>query len=118
MMTTREDAIKYCLKFPNVYEDRPFHDDNWTLIRHNGNDKTFAFIFKRGDHMWINVKAEPLSTELWKEVYASVRPAYHMNKQHWISIVLDGKMSEIDICNLITDSYELTKPNPPKRKSM
>ncbi len=34
---------------------------------------------------------------------------YHMNKQHWISIVLDGKLELVEICQRLDDSYKLAK---------
>lgn len=37
-------------------------------------------------------------------------PAYHMNKRHWISIILDGSMSEEQVFQLIAESYALTLP--------
>ena len=40
-------------------------------------------------------------------------PAYHMNKYHWNSIILNGTVPNEDIKNMIEDSYEMTKP---KRK--
>lgn len=33
-MTLRGDVITYCLKLKEVYEDYPFHDPNWCVIRH------------------------------------------------------------------------------------
>ncbi len=32
-MTTREEALNYGLTFQDVYQDAPFHDDNWILVR-------------------------------------------------------------------------------------
>lgn len=32
-METREEVIRFCQTFPGVYEDYPFHDDNWTVMR-------------------------------------------------------------------------------------
>ena len=31
-MQTRQEAIQYCHSFKNVYEDYPFHDDNWCVM--------------------------------------------------------------------------------------
>lgn len=115
-MLTRAEAIALCKKFPNVYEDYPFDDGEWTAMRHRGNKKTFAFIFEREGKIWINVKAEPMTAEFWRNVFPSVIPAYHMNKKHWISIILDGTVSDNDIHTLISESYALTKPKTNKRK--
>ncbi|MGC2871968.1 MmcQ/YjbR family DNA-binding protein [Ihubacter sp. mB4P-1] len=36
-------------------------------------------------------------------------PAYHMNKQHWISIALSGAVPESEIRVLLSASYEMTE---------
>lgn len=108
-MITREEAIRCCLGFPGVYEDQPFHDDNWTVIRHRQNNKIFAAVFDRQGHVWINVKCHPAMTFVWRQMYPSVIPAYHMNKEHWNSIILDGTVPVDAIESMIADSYHLTK---------
>ena len=40
--------------------------------------------------------------------FESVVPAYHMNKRHWVSIILDGTMEDEEIIRLIEESYDLT----------
>lgn len=34
-MKTRQEALDYGLSFPNTYQEAPFHDPNWQLIRVN-----------------------------------------------------------------------------------
>jgi len=109
-MMTRQEAVAACLEFPFAYEDYPFDDHNWTVMRHQGNKKIFAAIFQRKGRIWINVKAEPLAGDFWRRTYPAVVPAYHMNKTHWISIILDGTMSDREILRLIQDSFTLTAP--------
>lgn len=108
-MKTREDAIKYCKSFADVYEDYPFHDANWAVMRHKQNKKMFAAIYEREEKIWINVKCDPEWREFWRSAFASVIPAYHMNKQHWNSIILDGTIPTKDIQRMIAESYDLTK---------
>lgn len=36
-------------------------------------------------------------------------PAYHMNKENWISILLDGTVSADEIKPLLELSYQLTR---------
>lgn len=55
----------------------------------------------------INVKCDPLMMDLYFQQYGFF-PAYHMNKSHWISIILDGSVSDEDIFNLLNVSYEMT----------
>ena len=113
-MKTRQEVIEFCLTLEDTYEDYPFHDYNWTVMRHKRNQKMFAAIFGRNEKIWINVKCDPNLTYMWRNTYESVIPAYHMNKCHWNSIILDGSIPADEIKNMICDSYILTKP---KRRS-
>ncbi|MBL4953730.1 MmcQ/YjbR family DNA-binding protein [Neobacillus sp. YIM B02564] len=109
-MKTREEAIDYCLNLKNTYEDYPFSDKNWTLMRHKDNKKVFAWIFERNGHIWINLKCEPGWLDFYRQKYHSVVPAYHLNKEHWNSIILDGTIPEEEIYEMIRRSHHLTKP--------
>lgn len=113
---TRRQAIDACMEFPGVYEDYPFDDVNWTVMRHGGNKKIFAMIFERQERIWINLKAEPAWGDFWRGCYSAVVPAYHMNKEHWISVILDGSMSREEIMRLIQDSFDLTAPKARKKR--
>ena len=112
-MQSREEAAKFCQTFEDVYIDYPF-DDNWVAARHKGNKKCFAFIFERNGRIWVNVKCDPEWCDLWRTEYASVLPAYHMNKTYWNSVILDGSVSEGRICDMIAESYAITKERPEK----
>ena len=56
-MPSRAEVIALCQRLPDSYEDYPFDDPNWTVMRHKSNHKAYAFIFERQGHLWINVKA-------------------------------------------------------------
>ncbi len=43
-METKQDLIQYCLTYKDVYEDYPFRDHEWAVIRHRKNKKVFAWI--------------------------------------------------------------------------
>jgi len=116
-MLTRAEAIEACLRHADAFEDYPFDDPNWTCMRRRTNQKIFAFIFERNGKIWINVKAEPLKADFWRDAFHAVLPGYHMNKRHWISIILDGSMADTDIRMLIEDSYHLTMPKNTKKKN-
>ncbi|MBH1940277.1 MmcQ/YjbR family DNA-binding protein [Mobilitalea sibirica] len=109
-MQTRKSVVEYCLTFPKVYEDYPFHDDNWTVMRCLGNKKAFAFIYERQDRIWINIKCNPAWIDFWRTAYESIIPAYHMNKRYWNTIILDGSVLETDIKRMISESYDIVKP--------
>ena len=114
-MRTRQDVIAACLALPDAYEDYPFDDPGWTVMRHKTNNKSFAFICEREGKIWINLKAEPMMGDFWKDAFEAVVPAYHMNKRHWISVILDGSMADSQILPLIEDSYTLTQDKKRKK---
>ncbi|RHP31195.1 MmcQ/YjbR family DNA-binding protein [Lachnotalea sp. AF33-28] len=108
-MLTREEAISFCLTLKDVYEDYPFRDPNWTVIRHRANKKVFAWIYEKDGRIWINVKCDPQWRDFFRSAFPSVVPGYHLNKEHWNSIILDGTVPEKEIRKMIGESYELTK---------
>lgn len=110
MMKERSEVIKYCMMLSFVYEDYPFHDDNWTVMRHKHNKKIFAWIFEKEDNIWVNVKCSQEWRDFWRSAYNSVVPAYHLNKEHWNSIILDGTVPDSEVRRMIQESYDLTKP--------
>lgn len=108
-MKERKEVINFCLSLADTYEDYPFKDHNWALIRHKSNNKVFAWIFERHGHIWVNIKGKPEWCEFWRNAFESVVPAYHLNKTHWNSIILDGGVPKEECQNMIRESYELTK---------
>ncbi|MBG2915129.1 MmcQ/YjbR family DNA-binding protein [Proteus cibarius] len=92
---------------------------NYIVFRHNSNSKWFAAIMdvlesKLSDNGSrnmvdvINLKVMPNLTgslRLKKGVY----PAYHMNKEHWISISLSSEFDDNELKSLISESYNLTQ---------
>lgn len=95
------------MTFPDVYIDAPFHDANWVLLRYRKNRKAFAWTYERNGHIWVNVKVDPEWREFWRNAYPSVVPAYHQNKEHWNSIILDGSIPDSEIRRMIAESYDL-----------
>ena len=114
-MKTREEALKYGLSFPNVYQDAPFHDPNWQLVRYSGNKKAFLWTYERDGYINLNVKVEPEKAYFWRSIHESVIPGYHQNKEHWNTIILDGSSPDEDIKVMIADSYDLISDCPSKR---
>ena len=114
-MRTREEALGYGLSFPNTYQDAPFHDENWQLVRYKGNKKAFLWTYERDGFINLNVKVEPDKAFFWRDIYESVIPGYHQNKEHWNTIILDGSIPDKDIECMIAESYDLISDTPTKR---
>ena len=62
-----------------------------------------------------NVKCDPEKAIELREEFACVIPGYHMNKQHWNTILVDGSVSSKQLKEWIDHSYELVKDTLPKK---
>ena len=71
-MKTREEALAYALSFPKTYQEAPFHDNNWQLVRVEGSKKAFLWTYEREGYINLNVKADPQWRDFWRSTYASV----------------------------------------------
>ncbi len=78
-MMTREEALAYGMSFYNVYEEKPFRDPNWQLVRIKGSKKTFLWIYEREGYINLNVKVNPEWRDFWRSAYQSVTAGYHLN---------------------------------------
>ena len=114
-MTTREEALKYGLTFPDTYQDAPFHDANWQLIRVKGNKRAFLWVYEKDGYINLNLKVKPEWRDFWRSTFSSVIPGYHQNKEHWNTVILDGTIPDSDIKRMIAESYDLVSDNPTKR---
>lgn len=114
-MKTREEALQYGLSFPDTYQDAPFHDPNWQLIRYLGNKKAFLWTYDRDGYINLNVKVDPQKAFFWRDLYRSVIPGFHQNKEHWNTVILDGSIPDQDIRLMIAESYDLISDSPTKR---
>lgn len=98
-----EEIRNYCLGKPGVSESFPF--DNETLV------------FKVGSKMFcltnlnitksINLKCNPERAIELREEFEEVLPGYHMNKKHWNTVSLEGRLERNFILGLIDHSYNL-----------
>lgn len=72
-----------------------------------GDWKMFALIQEHKEPVRISLKCDPQLSKLLREKYDEVMEGYHLNKKHWITIVLTGQLSWQEIQGLIRHSYEL-----------
>ncbi|MDO5590436.1 MAG: methylated-DNA--[protein]-cysteine S-methyltransferase [Lachnospiraceae bacterium] len=114
-MITREEALKFGLSFDNVYEERPFRDQNWQVVRAKENKKIFLWIYDRNGCVNLNVKVDPQWRDFWRSTYEAVTAGYHQNKEHWNTIILDGTIPEQEIRRMISESYDLITYSPTKK---
>lgn len=126
MSTLIKDVFDYAANTYGVEPDYPFSTaPTYAVLRHLSNRKWFALIGDvRRDRLGlsgegkvdiINVKCDPIlsGSLLMQEGYY---PAYHMNHESWITILLDGTVPLEEICQLLDLSYELTMVKPKKKR--
>jgi predicted DNA-binding protein (MmcQ/YjbR family) len=94
-----------------VTEEFPF--DNNTLV-YKVMGKMFALTHVE-EFEGINLKCDPEVGAQLREEYASVQPGYHMNKKHWITVQMDGSISDKLVKSWIDASYELVVASLPKK---
>lgn len=114
-MKTREEAIAYGLSFPETYRDAPFHDVNWQLVRYKRNKKAFLWTYEKDGYINLNIKVVPERAFFWRQLYRSVIPGYHQNKEHWNTVILDGSIPDKDVKLMIAESYDLISDSPSAR---
>ena len=106
----KKDIIKYCLELPDTYEDYPFPEDNVSVtMKHKKNNKWFALIMNVKGNLYLNVKTDPEYSDILRNAYSYIIPAYHMNKEHWNTIIIDENVDEDLVKELLEQSYDLTK---------
>ena len=102
-----EQLREYILQKENVTEGFPFGED--TLV-FKVNDKIFFLAGLDSSPLQFNVKCDPeQAIELREEYPESVLPGYHMNKKHWNTIIVDGRLTAMQLKEMIDESYQLVE---------
>jgi predicted DNA-binding protein (MmcQ/YjbR family) len=108
-----ETIRKYCLEKKNTTESFPFGES--TLV-FKVSGKMFLLMSLDSLPLQFNVKCDPELAEELREAYSSVIPAFHMNKKHWNTIILDGQISTKKILEMIDASYLLVIKSLPLKE--
>ncbi len=117
---TRNDILDYVKTLDGAVCDQPFTEDFFTtVLRHKASKKWFGILLMapkakvgvkgEGEVEILNLKCDPCLAKGLFETYRGIMPAYHMNKYHWITIVLDSDVPFDEAKGLIDLSYSLTK---------
>ncbi len=102
-----DDLKTYCLDKKGTTAEFPFGPDALVLkVR----GKMFALI-PVGDvekTPSISLKCDPVLAEMQRQTYpGTVSGAYHMNKRHWNTVIVDGTVPDDELLEMIDHSYEL-----------
>jgi len=107
-----ESLRTYCLKKKGVTEEFPFGPD--TLV-FKVKGKVFLLTSLDSETFRFNVKCDPDKAIELRERYDAIQPGYHMNKKHWNTVIVDGRLSQQLLREMIDDSYELVVQSLPKK---
>ena len=122
---TKQQFLSYCLNTYGTLPDYPFDEDCETaVLRHADNRKWYALVMRVSRRKFgldsdevIDVVNLKLPTEMFGSFGAAdgVYPAYHMNKLHWISVLLPDAPEDV-VSFLTNSSFEATKSSKKKSK--
>ena len=115
---TCTDWINYIQDTYGAPAEHPWQDKpEFAVFRHKNNKKWFAlFMTVKASRLGLpgdedvpvlNLKADPRLIGSQREE-PGFFPAYHMNKEHWITAALDRSAAEDEIKALLAMSYDLT----------
>lgn len=122
----RNELEAFIMETYNAEADYPWRKSpNHAVFRHCSNRKWFALIMDvpknklglQGEGLLdvVNLKCDPILIGSLREEPGFL-PAYHMSKDNWITVVLDGSASDDKIKMLLDMSYQTTAPKVRRRK--
>lgn len=106
-----EQAREICLSLPVVEECFPF--DEVTLVMKVAG-KMFALIPLDAEEKAISLKCDPDRSEELRARYNGISGAFHMNKRHWNTVLLESDVPADLIDRLIRHSYHLVVSKLPR----
>ena len=94
---------------PGAVEERPFSPE---VLVYKVGGKMFGSTHAGGDT--VNLKCDPAWARALRAEHAAVAPGYHMNKQHWNTVRLDGSVPSDLVLEMLEHSYTLVVDSLPR----
>ena len=121
---TKEQLIAYVSERYSADPEYPWNDGNF-IFRHQNNRKWFAVVQRipygklglrqEGETDILNLKCSPLMSGAYRP-QPGVFPGYHMNKDHWLTLLLDGTAGDELIRELLEISFDATNTGRRRRR--
>ncbi len=106
-----EELREYCLQKKGVTENFPFGEE--TLVYKVG-DKVFL-LAGLDEANRFNAKCDPEKAIELRAEYEEIIPGWHMNKKHWNTVYMDGRLSNKLLREIIDHSYQLVFDKLPRK---
>lgn len=110
---TYQSLEKYLLSFPGSSLSFPF--DNETPVFKVGG-KMFALVSIESSPLSINLKCDPDDAQVLRSQFKEIIPGYHMNKEHWNTVLVGSGLEDGLVKKLISDSFTLVIKSLSKAK--
>jgi predicted DNA-binding protein (MmcQ/YjbR family) len=110
-MWTADQLKRLCLEQPAAEETFPFSAE-LSVFKVGG--KVFALTALGERPLTISLKCAPELAVGLRRDYAAITAGYHLNKQHWNTVLIDGGVPDDLVREMIEDSYDLVRAKLPK----
>lgn len=110
-----EDFRDYCLSLPQAKENTPWTEPQYQdLVTFTVADKWFCLLDL--ENKFCDIKCSVDQVAALQEKYTGIQPAWHMNKTHWVKLVLGSDVPISEIEALVKQSYEMIVASLTKSK--
>jgi predicted DNA-binding protein (MmcQ/YjbR family) len=99
-----EPLREYLLSKPGSVEEYPFGPE---VMVFKVGGKMFGLLAWQEVPVYVSLKCDPERSQQLREAYSGINGAYHMNKQHWHSVAMDGSVGMELTQELVDHSYDL-----------
>lgn len=99
-----EKLIKYCLSQKGASEDYPFGPEPLVMKIAS---KMFSLISEKDGKIHISLKCDPFIAQSLRQQYPAIKPGYHLNKEHWNTVIIDGTIPDKELKWMIQHSYDM-----------
>lgn len=99
-----EEIKQYCLTKTGAIEDYPFGPDPMVI---KVCSKIFGIISMKSEQLSLSLKCDPFLAVSLRQEHTAITAGYHLNKEHWNTVILNGTVSDKDLRWLIDHSYDL-----------
>lgn len=108
----RAGLKKRLLALPDSVETTPFGPE---VLVYKVAGKVFALLTVEGEPPRLSLKCDPMRAQHLRAAHAAIEPGWHLNKEHWNTLVLDGTLAEGLVLELVEHSWDRVVAGLPKK---
>ncbi|MHA3614434.1 MmcQ/YjbR family DNA-binding protein [Yersinia enterocolitica] len=105
--------LEYCMSKPGAEQS---DHEKWQANQIKVADVMFAMVGETAGRPSISLKTSPELAENLREQHPEIVPSEHLNKAHWNTVFLDGKLPNSQFYSLIDRSYQLVLQGLPEHR--